>query len=450
MIVMKFGGTSVQDEEAIGRVIAIVKDRLEERPLVVVSALARVTRLLVSIASEAEAGHAAKVAELLVSLRERHVRLAQTLLSARPDLLETALSDIDYRIGRLESFVNGVCLIGELSPRSQARVIATGELLSSIIVCAAFNAAGVSCHLADARKMVITDDHYMSARPDLQATRDNVRRIYAEASREADLVVTQGFIATSEAGSTSVLGFEGSDYSAALYAMALDADRVEIWTDVDGIRTADPRVVSDTCRIERVSYDEAAVMAAMGARVLHPLTIEPARIKNIPIRVLNSKNPACPGTSVVRGDEAPAGPKSVAVRDDILFVTVKARKLLGVTAMLGRVFSELDLRKIPVVMATASDAEVYLTVPEGNDALAEALEALSAWADPTVYRDKAQISVIGRGMVSFEGLGDKVISLSGKVHMVSLGTDLLSESFVIDRDRLAPTLAGLHDYIFKR
>ena len=149
-------------------------------------------------------------------------------------------------------------------------------------------------------------------------------------------------------------------------------------------------------------------------------------------------------------DEAPAGPKSVAVRDDILFVTVKARKLLGVTAMLGRVFSELDLRKIPVVMATASDAEVYLTVPEGNDALAEALEALSAWADPTVYRDKAQISVIGRGMVSFEGLGDKVISLSGKVHMVSLGTDLLSESFVIDRDRLAPTLAGLHDYIFKR
>ena len=450
MIVMKFGGTSVQDAEAIGRVISIVRGRLSERPLVVVSALARVTRLLVSLAQEAEAGNKHKVDELIAQLRDRHDALARELLSGRPALLSQALEDLAYRIGRLESFVSGVCLIGELSPRSKARIIAAGEQLSSILVCAAFNANGISCCLADARKMVITDDNYMSARPDLKATRDNVRRIYAEASQGVDLVVTQGFIATSSAGSTSVLGFEGSDYSAALFAMALDAGRVEIWTDVDGIRTADPRKVDRTCRIDRVSYDEAAVMASMGARVLHPLTIEPARLKNIPIQVLNSRNPSCEGTLVVRAEDAPAGPKSIAVQEDILFITVKSPGLLGVTQMLGRVFAEFSCRKIPVVMATASDAEVYLTVPEGIDALPSALEALSSWATPTVYRDKAQISIIGRDMIAVEGLGDKVIGLSGKVHMVSLGTNLLSECFVIDRDRLACTLAGLHDFIFNQ
>ncbi len=450
MIVMKFGGTSVQDAEAIGRVISIVRGRLPERPLVVVSALARVTRLLVSIAEEARTGSRTRVDELFGLLRERHVALARELLSERPDLLEQAISDLEYRLGRLESFVSGVCLIGELSPRSKARIIASGEQLSSIIVCAAFNASGISCHLADARKMVITDENYMSARPDLQATRDNVRRIYAEESKGVDLVVTQGFIATSSTGSTSVLGFEGSDYSAALFAMALDAVRVEIWTDVDGIRTADPRHVEQTCRIDRVSYDEAAVMAAMGARVLHPLTIEPARLKNIPIMVLNSRNPSCPGTSVVRAEDAPSGPKSIAVQENVLFITVKSPDLLGVTAMLGRVFAEFASRNVPVVMATASDSEVYLTVPEGSDALTAALDALSGWAEPTVYRDKSQISVIGRDMIALEGLGDKVISLSGKVHMVSLGTNLLSECFVIDRDRLPGTLAGLHDFIFNR
>ena len=454
MIIMKFGGTSVQNEEAIGRVISIVRSRLRERPLVVVSALAKVTRLLCDIADEAEAQHEGRVKELLAQLKDRHVKLAESLLASKPELLSEAMEKMAYRFSRLETFVSGVCKIGELSPRSEARIISNGELLSSIIIGYAFNANGITCKWLDARKMVITDENYMSARPDLAMTEANVKRAVAEDTKGAEVVITQGFIASSTAGFTSVLGFEGSDYSAALFGMALGASRVEIWTDVDGIRTADPRTIGDTERIEKVSYEEAAEMAAMGARVLHPLTIEPARKKNIPILVLNSGNSQCPGTVVTREDKAPVGPKSIATQERIFFITVQSPKLIGVTNMLAKVSTALAARNIPVVMATASESEVYVTVPQEKDGLEEGLDdvlkSLSTWAEVTVYRNKAQISIIGRGMIAFEGLGDKTISLAGKVYMVSLGTNLLSESFVIDRDRLQDTLEGLHNYIFKQ
>lgn len=449
MIVMKFGGTSVQDEEAIGRVISIVRSRLSERPLVVVSALARVTRLLCEIADEAGRQNESRVRELLAQLRERHFSLASNLLSGSPELLEECNRDIESLISGLEKFVGGVCLIGELSPRSEARIISAGELLSSTIISHTFNANGIKCRWIDARRMVTTDDNYLSARPDLQVTEANVRRIVGQESAGADLILTQGFVASTAKGAPSVLGFEGSDYSAAIFGMALAAERIEIWTDVDGIRTADPRVIPDTGRIEVISYEEAAEMAAMGARVLHPLTIEPARKKNIPIRVLNSRNPSCEGSLVVKDDEAPDGPKSVAFRDGILFVRISSGKLEGVCRMLGRVFASLSSRRIPVTLAKASESEVCLVIPEDWDGLDEALEETGAWAEVEVSRDKAFISVVGRNITAFEGLGDKVIGVSGKVYLADVSANLMSESFVIDRDRLQDTLEAVHGLIFK-
>ena len=449
MIVMKFGGTSVQDEEAIGRVISIVRSRLSEKPLVVVSALARVTRLLCAVADEAGQQNEEKVRELLAQLRERHFSLAANLLSGSPELLGECNRDIETLISGVANFVGGVCQIGELSPRSEARIISVGELLSSTIISYAFNANGITCHWIDARRMITTDDNYLSARPDLQVTEANVKRIVGMESRGTDLMITQGFVASTGKGATTVLGFEGSDYSAAIFGMALNAERVEIWTDVDGIRTADPRVIHDTRKIDVISYEEAAEMAAMGARVLHPLTIEPARKRNIPIRVLNSSNPSCEGSLVVRSDEAPDGPKSVAFRDGILFIKIASDKLEGVCSMLGKVSGALFARRIPVTMAKATESEVYLVIPEEWDGLEDALDEIAAWASVTVYRDKAFISVVGRNITSSEGLGDKVISVAGKVHLADVGANLMSESFVIDRERLQPTLEAVHGFIFK-
>ncbi len=446
---MKFGGTSVQDEEAIGRVISIVRSRLSEKPLVVVSALARVTRLLCAVADEAGQQNEEKVRELLAQLRERHFSLAANLLSGSPELLGECNRDIETLISGVANFVGGVCQIGELSPRSEARIISVGELLSSTIISYAFNASGITCHWIDARRMITTDDNYLSARPDLQVTEANVKRIVGMESRGTDLMITQGFVASTGKGATTVLGFEGSDYSAAIFGMALNAERVEIWTDVDGIRTADPRVIHDTRKIDVISYEEAAEMAAMGARVLHPLTIEPARKRNIPIRVLNSSNPSCEGSLVVRSDEAPDGPKSVAFRDGILFIKIASDKLEGVCSMLGKVSGALFARRIPVTMAKATESEVYLVIPEEWDGLEDALDEIAAWASVTVYRDKAFISVVGRNITSSEGLGDKVISVAGKVHLADVGANLMSESFVIDRERLQPTLEAVHGFIFK-
>ncbi len=448
MIIIKFGGTSVQNEEAIGRVISIVGGRLKEKPLVVVSALAKVTRLLCMLAEEAEAQHEDGVKDLLRQLRERHFNLAKNLLAEKPKLLQSCLEDVERLISELETFVSGVCLIGELSPRSEARIISTGELLSSTIIAYAFNANGISCHWIDARRMITTDDNYLYARPDLEVTEANVKRIVGLESKGTDVILTQGFVASTDKGVTSVLGFEGSDYSAAIFGMALDAARVEIWTDVDGIRTADPRVVSNTGKIDVVSYEEAAEMAAMGARVLHPLTIEPARKKNIPIKVLNSTNPSCEGTLVVRGDQVPDGPKSIAFRDNILFVKIESTKLEGVTRMLGKVFSELYPRRIPVTLSGATESEVCLVIPEEVDGLKEAIEAIEKWATVTLFRDKALISVVGRGIFGFEGIGDKVISVSGKVHIAAMSANMMSESFVIDHEKLQATLDSLHEYIF--
>lgn len=449
MIIIKFGGTSVQNEEAIGRVISIVRGRLSEKPLVVVSALARVTRLLCSIAEEAESQRDDSVKDLLRQLRERHFNLAGNLLAGRPDLLDRCLKDVEGLISSLETFVGGVCLLGELSARSEARIISTGELLSSTIISYAFNANGISCHWIDARRMITTDDNYLNARPDMDVTEANIKRIVGLEYRGADLVLTQGFVASTYKGATSVLGFEGSDYSAAIFGMALGAERVEIWTDVDGIRSADPRVIGDTRKIDVISYEEAAEMAAMGARVLHPLTIEPARKKNIPILVLNSTNPSCDGTLVIRGDQSPDGPKSVAFKEDVLFIKVISPKLEGVTRMLGKVFASLYPRRIPVTLAKATESEVFLVMPEERVALQDALDEIGKWADVTVYRDKAFISVVGRNIVGFEGLGDKVISVSGKVHLANVSANMMSENFVIDRDRLQVTMESLHDYIFK-
>ena len=449
MIIIKFGGTSVQNEEAIGRVISIVEGRLKEKPLVVVSALARVTRLLCVLAEEAQAQHEDNVKDLLRQLRERHFNLAKNLLSDNPRLLESCRDDVERFISDLETFVSGVCLIGELSPRSQARIISTGELLSSTIIAYAFNAAGISCQWIDARRMITTDDNYLYARPDLDVTESNIKRIVGLESKGADLILTQGFVASTDKGVTSVLGFEGSDYSAAIFGMALGAERVEIWTDVDGIRSADPRIISETSKINTISYEEAAEMAAMGARVLHPLTIEPARKRNIPIRVLNSTNPACEGTLVIRSDQAPEGPKSIASRDGILFVKIASPKLDGVTRMLGKVFSSLYPRRIPVTLSGATESEVCLVIPEEVEGCSDAIEEIGKWADVTVFRDKALVSVVGRGVLGFEGIGDKVISISGKVHFAVVSANMMSESFVIDKDKLQVTLEKLHEYVFK-
>jgi len=447
MIVMKFGGTSVQNEEAIRRVINIVRSRLDEHPVVVVSALAKVTRQLVEMAEEAGSQHTARVREILEELRYRHFNLCKALLEG--EILDKALEREAELFLSLSDFVEGVCQIGELSPRSRARIISMGEMLSSVIVSAAMNQNGIISHWTDARKLITTDDNYLSARPDLNVTRANVLSIIPALAKDADIVLTQGFVASTLDGIPAVLGFEGSDYSAAIFGMALKADRVEIWTDVDGIRSADPRVVENTCRIERISYDEAAEMAYLGARVLHPLTIEPASKENIPIVVLNTMNPSGEGTVVEAGGSIQAGPKSVAFRNDIDYLEITAHRLTEVTKMLNKVFSIFSACRLQVSLVNVSQSKVYVTLESGQPGFADAFEKISDVADVALYRDRSQISVVGTNVALQKGLTDEMVAVAGNVDMLIHGANKQSISVVVKREDAKEIVNNLHKRLFE-
>ena len=447
MIIIKFGGTSVQDAQAIGRVMSIVESRLAEKPVVVVSALARVTRLLVKIADEARMQNPRAVATLMDQLRERHISLSRELIGEGP-LLDDCISSINSQCDSLSDFAEGVCRIGELSLRSSARIISTGEMLSSTIIAAAMNYRGLKAKWLDARRMIITNDDYMNARPDMEETEGDIRWLIPEAFKGADIILTQGFVASTKEGSTSVLGFEGSDYSAAIFGMALRASRVEIWTDVDGIRTADPRVVEDTCRIEKISYEEAAAMAWLGARVLHPLTIEPARSRNIPIYVKNSYNIPCEGSAVVRDELSAEGPKSIAFREDIDYLEVRSRTLTGTELLASKVMDILSSRRIKICLLNYSQALICLTLEKDQPGFDEALSEISAIGYATLYRDKAQLSVVGKNVVEKEGLRDTVRSCTGKVAMIHDDPKGLSESYVVDAAGVKDAVKELHKRLF--
>ena len=445
---MKFGGTSVKDKEAIERVISIVRGRIADKPLVVVSAMAKVTRLLCSSAEEAETQHLENVERLMGQLRDIHTGTARALLEDYPGALAECLSGIDSLCDSLESFVMGVCQIGELSPRSYARIVSTGELLSSTIVAASMSVRGLGCRWLDARKMIITDNEYMSATPDMQATEANVKRLVQEAAKGVSVVLTQGFIASSAEGWPSVLGFEGSDYSAAIFGMALDAERIEIWTDVDGIQSADPNMVQFTRRISEVSYEEASEMAFLGARVLHPLTIEPARRKNIPVVVLNSKSPGGEGSVVTYKEVAP-GPKSIAVKKDIDYLEVRSEKIIGVSAMLAGIFGVVSENKVKVTLSAVSESAAGLTMDSFQPGFESMLSALQEKFHVLVYRDKAEISVVGRDITLRPGIMDAMRQAAGAgIYMTAQSPMRLSASMVIDRSEAESVARRLHKEIF--
>ena len=327
MIVMKFGGTSVQDAKAIGRVAAIVKERLPQRPVVVVSAMAKVTDQLLAMSRAAGVGDRKTALKLCRALQERHYDTAG-------ELLGTALfSDFHSELGgdfeNLEELLRGISAVGELTPRTNDHVAAYGEMLSSKIVAAAFEAQGLPSAHVDSRQCIVTDGSHTKAAPLFAETDERLRIKVQPLLDQGRAPVMGGFIGATKAGVTTTIGRGGSDYSAAIVGAGLNAERIEIWTDVDGMMTTDPNLCPDARRIRVISFEEAAELAYFGAKVLHPATVLPAVQKNIPVYILNSKNPTCEGTRITA--KAPPSRnsfKAIAVKKRITIVDVAAPRML--------------------------------------------------------------------------------------------------------------------------
>lgn len=450
MIVMKFGGTSVANFEAITRTIFIIGGRLDQKPVVVVSALSKVTDLLYRIADSAAAGRALEMQELLSELRTRHLNLVSELLAQSPMLKEEATTRVNEICDSLDSLANAVCAVRELSSRNKAIIISNGEYLSSTIICFAMNAKGIRTNFIDARKMMITSGDYLKGEPVTEKITSLVPEMVSEAYKGMDAVITQGFIASNEEGETTVLGRGGSDYSASLIGMAVDAQRIEIWTDVDGVRSADPRIVENTKYLEKISFEEAAEMAHFGAKVLHPLTIEPAVKKCIPIHVLNSMNPSGQGTAILRNELIEDGVKSVSFKENIRVINIFSTKMINTSGFLRRVFEIFSESKVSVDLISTSEANISVTV-DASQNIDKVVDELSEFADVIVDDDKSQVSVIGKNIVRLNGMLKKTFAPLKRcnVYMISQGASFVNISFVVDREEVVEVVKDLHRHLFE-
>lgn len=447
---MKFGGTSVANYDAITRMISIVRGRLDEKPVVVVSALSKVTDLLYKISDEAAQRNRAGAMELLGQLRKRHLDLADELMEDSPEECGDAKEKINGICDSLVSFVDAVCAVGELSPRSKAIIISNGEYLSSNVICCAMNASGIRTNYIDARRMIVTDDNYLKGEPDMEAISDKVPGVVLGAYEYADAVITQGFVSATAMGEPTVLGRGGSDYSASLIGMAIDATRIEIWTDVDGVRTADPRRVDNTKCLDKISFEEAAEMAHFGAKVLHPLTIEPAVKKNIPIYVLNSMNPEGQGTAILQSSFIEDGVKSVSCKENILVINIFSTKMINTSGFLKKVFAIFSEYKVSVDLISTSEANISVTVDASQD-IRGVVGALSEFAEVYVDPDKSQVSVIGKNIVNLKGLLEQTFAplRDCRIYMISQGASYVNISFVVDRSALTDVVRQIHKYLFE-
>ncbi|HET9407137.1 MAG TPA: lysine-sensitive aspartokinase 3 [Candidatus Sulfotelmatobacter sp.] len=448
MIVMKFGGTSVEDAKAIERVASIVESRIPQKPLVVVSAMAKVTDTLLTMARAAGAGERKTALKLCRSLQERHYNTASELLGTA--LFTEFHSELGTDFETLDELLRGISAVGEITPRTTDNVAAFGELLSSKIVAAAFAARGLKGAFVDSREVLVTDSSYMQAVPQFEETNARLQAQVQPLLESGRIPVMGGFIGANRAGVTTTIGRGGSDFSAAIFGAALGAERIDIWTDVDGILTTDPRICPEARRIKVISFDEAAELAYFGAKVLHPATVLPAIQKNIPVYVLNSRNPSCEGTRITT--RAPQGKnifKAIAAKKRITIVDVAAPRMLLAHGFLKSIFEAFDRHRVSIDVVSTSEVSVSLTV-DSNQAIPALAADLAKLADVKYEGRKAIVCLVGENLRDKPGIAALVFRelADKKIRMISQGASEINLTFVIEEDDVPEVLQRLHKTFF--
>jgi aspartate kinase len=452
LVVMKFGGTSVEDAAAIGRTAAIVKGRITQgkTPVVVVSAMARVTDQLLRAASCASQGDRTGALAISSRLRARHRDTAFELVKAPAD--SAALVDlIDQKFDTLDEILRGLAVILELTPRISDLIVSYGERISSCMVCAAFRERGIDGSHVDSRDVIITDSEFQKAAPIESLTDKRAQEKLIPLLEQRKVPVMGGFIASDEAGLTTTLGRGGSDFTGAIIGGALSAESIEIWTDVDGIMTTDPRVCPDALRVKVISFEEAAELAYFGAKVLHPATILPAVKKNIPVLVLNSRNASCEGTRIISLAPHCKSPfKCIAVKKKLSIIDVVASRMLMSHGYLSQIFAIFDKHKCVVDMVSTSEVSVSLTV-DSNASLPEIAADLSKIADVKYEGRKALVCMVGEDIRGQNGIAAQVFNAIRhiNVRMISQGASEINMSFMIEEHDAEEAVRSLHAAFFK-
>jgi aspartate kinase len=450
MIVMKFGGTSVESAEAIERVSKIVASRREQKPIVVVSAMAKVTDQLVSMGQTAASGDCESSLELFRSLRERHFNTATELLGAKR--AASLRPKLQAHLSELENFIRGLAAVKELTPRGSDYLLSFGELLSSLIVADAFALRGLNAAWVDSRACLVTNSSYTRAVPQMDATRVKCKKQVLPLLAKRRVPVMGGFIAATTDGIPTTLGRGGSDYSAAIVGAALDADKIEIWTDVEGMMTTDPRLCPDARTIKQISFNEAAELAYFGAKVLHPATLLPAIHKNIPVYVLNSRNLKSTGTEITA--QAPPSSdvfRAITAKTGVSIVNVVASRGVMVHGFLRSVFETLDRHSMSVDIVAISEVSMSFTMETKR--LPKALLAeLEQVADVNCEDRQAIVCLVGEDIHGKPGIAASVFNTMAEagvnIRMISQGASEINISCVVQESDVPKAVRHLHEHFF--
>jgi aspartate kinase len=447
MIVMKFGGTSVESAAAITRVAEIVRAREARRPVVVVSAMGKTTNKLLEIAASAIGGKREEYIRQLHDLRDYHSREARLIVP----LADRAELDrfLDEQFQELTELVKGLAVLGELTPRSIDAISSYGERLSSYIVTLGFRHFGMPAEHVDSRDVLITDKRHTQAAPNFPETYARLSKTIPPLAAQS-VVVMGGFIASTEDGVTTTLGRGGSDYTAAIVGAGIDAKEIQIWTDVDGMLTADPTILPGGHRVKTISFAEAAELAYFGAKVLHPATVVPAIEKNIPVMILNSRRPDVPGTRITAESvHCENVVKSIACKRKITTVNIHSTRMLMAHGFLHRIFEIFDRYETPVDMVATSEVSVSLTI-DNTRHIDLILGDLRQFAEVTVEHDSVIVCLVGENIRHTPGVARRVFnSLEGiNIRMISQGASLLNISFVVAEADLLRTVSALHEEFF--
>ena len=449
---MKFGGTSVADAPAIERLAAIVRRRFEtdgDPPVVVISALSKVTDRLIEAARQAEEGYVERAAESLKELLDRHVAVASALTTgARREALVSAVTE---ELTDVIGLVRALAVVREISPRSLDAVVASGEVSSSRIVAAALEERGIPAVWIDARTVVTTDDEHNAAAPDMAGTRAKVVAVIGPLAARSQVAVLGGFIGATAQGVTTTLGRGGSDYSAAIIGACLDVDEIQIWTDVDGMLTADPRIIAEPQLVRQLSFAEASELAYFGAKVLHPSTILPAVSKNIPVRILNSHRPEATGTLITAEARPGDGRLSaIACKRGVTVIDITSTRMLMAHGFLRRLFEVFERFKTAVDVVTTSEVSVSVTVDDTRrlDAI---VDNLSKFAEVSCEPDMAIVCAVGENLRADQTLFGRAVTSLDRVplRLVSQAASRRNITFVLRDADVTQAMTRLHEEFFR-
>ena len=462
-LVIKFGGTSVGNADAIAQAAGIAAAlRRDGHDLVVVtSAMSGVTDALMGAAQAAISGERQRLGEIGDSLRAKHHEAAADLLPS-PDERQVVLDAVDQRLGELMLLCDAFAVLGEASPRALDAISSLGERMSVHLLAGAIRGRGTPAVPIDAAGIIRTDDAFQSAAPDMAETRKLARELLGSLVADSTVPVVTGFIGSTADGIVTTLGRGGSDYSAAILGAALDADEVWIYTDVDGVMTADPRVVTDVRTLERLSYREMSELAYFGARVLHPKTVLPALERGIPIRIRNTFRPSHAGTLVIgRTEEGSGVLKGVtAIRHQSL-VTIEGRGMLGVPGIAARAFGSVAKTGTSVSMISQASSEQSICFLVPQDSSGVAVDALRREFEHELTRrdiesiwtlDEAVIvTVVGAAIKQTPGIAGRVFGALGddgiNVIAIAMGSSECSISLVVEARDAERAVRCLHTLI---